>query len=75
MRNTKIIRDSSILGGKPIIAGTRISVEIIMNLLAAGMGVDDILSEYKELKRGEVLAAITFAAELVSRELGAYSAT
>lgn len=66
MRKPKIITDPTILGGKPIIAGTRISVELIMNFLAAGMSVEDILDEYKELTRAEVLGAIAFAAKLVS---------
>ncbi len=60
MAKAKIISDSRILGGKPIIAGTRISVELIMNFLGAGMSVKDILSEYTELKKNEVLAAIDF---------------
>ncbi len=67
MTRPKIISDSKILGGKPIIAGTRISVELIMNFLGAGMSVRDILSEYTELKKNEVLAAIDYATNLVAR--------
>jgi len=63
-----IISDPNILNGKPIIAGTRISVELIMNFLASGMSVEDILSEYKELRKEEVIAAIAYAARLVSHE-------
>jgi uncharacterized protein (DUF433 family) len=58
-----IISDSKILNGKPVIAGTRISVELIMNFLAAGMNVDGIVKEYSELKKSEVLAAIEYAAK------------
>ena len=54
----RIISDPKILSGKPVIAGTRISVELIMNFLSAGMSIDDILKEYTELKKTEVLAAI-----------------
>ncbi|OGH20214.1 MAG: hypothetical protein A3D74_00805 [Candidatus Levybacteria bacterium RIFCSPHIGHO2_02_FULL_37_13] len=68
-----IITDKNILNGKPIIAGTRISVELIMNFLASGMSVEDILLEYKELKRKEVLEAIAYAAELVSRSSSVFS--
>lgn len=67
MARAKIISDSKILGGKPVIAGTRISVELIMNFLSAGMNVKDILKEYKELKKTEVLAAIDYATKLVSK--------
>jgi len=73
MRKAKIISDPKILGGKPVIAGTRISVELIMNFLAAGMNIDDILAEYKELTKTEVLAAISYAAKLVSQTNGTYT--
>ncbi|OGE31279.1 hypothetical protein A3C59_00790 [Candidatus Daviesbacteria bacterium RIFCSPHIGHO2_02_FULL_36_13] len=63
----KIVSDPKILGGKPVIAGTRISVELIMNFLSAGMSVKDILSEYPELKKSEVMAAIDYAAKLVTK--------
>jgi uncharacterized protein (DUF433 family) len=68
-----IITDKNILNGKPIIAGTRISVELIMNFLASGMSIEDILLEYKELKRKEVLEAIAYAAKLVSRSNSIFS--
>lgn len=67
MTKAKIISDPKILSGKPIIAGTRISVELIMSFLSAGMSVKDILTEYSELKRTEVLAAIDYASKLVSK--------
>ncbi len=63
-----IISDPKILSGKPVIAGTRISVELIMNFLATGMSTDEILKEYSELKKSEVLAAIDYAAKLVSKK-------
>lgn len=67
MIKTKIVSDSRILSGKPVIAGTRISVELIMNFLASGMSVEDILKEYTELKKSEVIAAIDYASKLVSK--------
>ncbi len=66
MSKAQIISDPRILGGKPIIAGTRISVELIINFLASGMSVEEILIEYPELKKVEVLTAIRFAAKLAS---------
>lgn len=68
MTKPKIISNPKILGGKPIIAGTRISVELIMNFLAAGMNVDEIITEYSELKRNEILAAIEYATKFVTKE-------
>lgn len=73
MTKSMIITDPNILNGKPIIAGTRISVELIMNFLASGMSVENILLEYKELKRKEVLEAIAYAAELVSSSNSVFS--
>lgn len=67
MKKLKIISDPNILSGKLVIAGTRISVELLMNFLAAGMSIKEILKEYKDLKRSEVLAAIEYATKLVSK--------
>jgi uncharacterized protein (DUF433 family) len=68
MTKTRIVSDPNILGGKPIISGTRISVELIMNFLAAGMNIKDILKEYPELKESEVLTAVEYATKLVSKQ-------
>jgi len=65
---TKIISDPKILGGKPIIAGTRVAVETVMNLLAAGLEVKEILSEYPHLTKEDVASAIEFATQIVKRE-------
>ena len=63
-----ITQDSNILGGKPIIAGTRMSVESVLELLTSGMDIKEILSEYSFLKKEQVQAAIDYAAKLVSKE-------
>lgn len=63
-----ITQDHKILGGKPIIAGTRMSVEAILELLASDMSIDDILKEYPFLKRNQIQAAIEFAAKIVGKE-------
>lgn len=67
MKKAKIVSDPKILRGKPVIAGTRISVALIMNFLAAGMSIEDIIKEYRELKKSEVIAAIDYATKLVSK--------
>jgi uncharacterized protein (DUF433 family) len=57
-----------VLGGKPIIKGTRISVEILLDFLAAGWSVDDLLREYPRLTAEDIRAVFALAAELVKEE-------
>lgn len=63
-----ITQDSDILGGKPVITGTRMSVEIILELLSSGMEIKDILKEYPLLKEEQIRAAVNYAAKVVSKE-------
>jgi len=49
---------SGILGGKPVIQGTRIPVDLLLELVDAGLSVDDILKEYPQLKREDVLTVL-----------------
>lgn len=56
----------SVLGGKPVIRGSRISVELILGLLAKGMTFDDILSEYPHLARDDLEAAVRYAAGVIA---------
>ncbi|OGH40282.1 MAG: hypothetical protein A3B41_04560 [Candidatus Levybacteria bacterium RIFCSPLOWO2_01_FULL_37_26] len=62
-----ITQDPNILGGKPIIADTRMSVESILELLASGMKIEEILKEYPFLQKKHVLAAIDYASKLVGK--------
>lgn len=64
----RITFDPKILSGKPIIKGTRISVEFVLELLSSGMSVDDIIKEYPHLKKDDVLAAIDYAAKTIKQE-------
>ena len=57
-----ITRNSAILGGKPIIAGTRMSVEVILEFLAGGMEIKEMLREYPYLTKEQIQAAIRYAA-------------
>lgn len=61
---SKITSDPHILGGKPIIRGTRISVELVLSKIASGMTIDDILADYPHLKRADVTAAIDYGSKL-----------
>lgn len=55
--------DPKIMMGKPVIAGTRITVELILEKLAAGETIEQILEEHPRLTREGVVAALAFAAE------------
>jgi uncharacterized protein (DUF433 family) len=57
-----------VLVGKPIIKGTRISVELILDRVADGWTMEDVLGAYPNIKRDDVLAALSFAAEIFREE-------
>ncbi len=63
----RIACDPHILGGKPVIKGTRLPVEVIVGGLAGGMTVDEICKEYR-IKAEDVRAALAYAAETLSEE-------
>ena len=63
MKDKLIHSDPSILGGKSVIAGTRITVELILEKLAAGETVEDLLKAHPRLTKESVRAALAFAAE------------
>ena len=65
---TRITFNQRILGGKPLIRGTRISVDFILELFAAGMTESHILKEYPRLKRADIRAALEYAARTVKKE-------
>jgi uncharacterized protein (DUF433 family) len=56
--------DPEILSGKPVIRGTRISVELILELLAAGMSQTEILNNYPGLELDDLLACLAYASQL-----------
>ena len=58
--NKRITIDPKVMAGKPVIKGTRITVAYIIELMADGMTVDDILNEYEGLKREDILACLQY---------------
>lgn len=68
MVKPQIISDPKILGGKPIISGTRISVELILDRIASGMSVKEVLKDYPHLTATQIQAAVTYARNLVIRK-------
>ena len=67
---TRIVRNPEIFDGKPIVRGLRISVELILSLLAQGESPDDILADYPGLERADIYACLEYAAEHVGRGSG-----
>lgn len=59
--------DPEVQFGKPVIAGTRVTVEVIVGSLGAGLSVEEVMSEYN-LTREQVLAALKYASKIVSDE-------
>lgn len=64
-----IVSDPNVMMGKPVIAGTRITVELILEKLAAGETVEQILEAHPRLTREAVLAAIAFAGEALRADV------
>ena len=61
---SRITMDPAICHGKPCIRGLRYPVETLLELLSSGMTTDDILADYEDLERDDVLAALVFATRL-----------
>lgn len=58
----------NVMLGKATIKGTRITVELILRKLSEGAAVDDILQGYPHLERQDILAALSYGADVVSHE-------
>lgn len=64
-----IATNPNVMMGKPVVAGTRITVELILEKLAAGESIDQILAAHPRLTREAVLAAIAFGAEALRADV------
>jgi uncharacterized protein (DUF433 family) len=64
----RIVIDDAICGGRPVIAGTRMPVELVLGHLAGGMTVEQVMEEY-ELAREDVLAALSYAAQTIADDV------
>ena len=62
-----IIANAKVRFGKPVIEGTRVPVDLVVGKIAGGMTVDEVGKEY-DLAKTQVLAALRYAADLVSHE-------
>jgi uncharacterized protein (DUF433 family) len=73
-RLPRITSDPAIFHGKPTIRGLRYTVESVLELLAAGMTVEDLLADYPDLERDDILATLKFGARAVGGRLVPLSA-
>jgi uncharacterized protein (DUF433 family) len=64
----RIVADPDVLVGKPIIKGTRVSVELVMDLLAAGYSPDQIREQYDQLALEDIQACLSYAREVIRSE-------
>jgi len=62
----RITLDPKVMVGKPVIKGTRLTVEYILNLLAHGATVTEILEEYKGLTSEDIQACLLFATKALA---------
>jgi len=68
MFDERITFDPNVMGGRACIRGMRITVAQVVNLVANGMGVEEILAEYPDLEAGDVREALHYAACLAREE-------
>jgi uncharacterized protein (DUF433 family) len=73
MNHDRIEINPEIMGGKPVIRGTRIPVELILRKLGGGMGHDEIIADHPRLTLGDIRAAQAFAADYLADENIIYS--
>ncbi|MEO5570240.1 MAG: DUF433 domain-containing protein [Bacteroidia bacterium] len=67
--NLHLTSNPNILFGKPIIANTRISVDLVLEKLAAGDTIDDLLDAYPNIKKEDIAACLLFAADTIKNEI------
>ena len=63
----RITRNPEVKGGKPAIRGTRMTVSFILEIMAHGRNIDDILEEYDHIAREDILACLRYAEREMAR--------
>ena len=64
----RIVRDPRVMVGKPVVRGTRIPVELVLEQFAFNLDLDDLFGAYPELTRDDVSACLRYAQRAVERE-------
>lgn len=62
----RIVIDPALCNGRPVVRGTRITVQTVLEFLGAGDSINDILEEYPTLTREDILACLRFSSRLMS---------
>jgi len=68
IEHSRITLDPSVLAGKPVIRGTRISVEFVIGLMAEGWNEADIIKNYPGITRDDLMACLAYARDTLSSE-------
>ena len=63
----RIVQNPAVMGGKPCVNGTRITVEALIEDMAGGMSVEELLHEFPQLEREDVLSALRFAGHILQQ--------
>ncbi|MDZ4806483.1 MAG: DUF433 domain-containing protein [Candidatus Eisenbacteria bacterium] len=69
MLDHEIVSDPNLMMGKPVVAGTRITVDLILDKLGSGESIEAILASHPRLTRDGLLAALRFAAQALRSEV------
>jgi len=64
----KIVIDPDVCNGRPVFAGTRITVQTVLEFLGAGDSPEDVVREYPALSREDVLEALRYSSRLMSHQ-------
>ena len=64
--NTRIVIDPEVCGGRPIVAGTRLRVSDVLDALASGDTIDELLADFPYLTREDITACLAYGARAVS---------
>jgi uncharacterized protein (DUF433 family) len=69
MKEGLVVSDPTVMMGKPVIAGTRLTVEMVLEKMAAGETADEILAAHPRLTHEGIQAALAFAAEVLRSDV------
>jgi uncharacterized protein (DUF433 family) len=64
----RIVSDQKIMLGKPVIKGTRITVELILKKLSEETSMDELIQSYPHLTKEDILAVLSYSADVIARE-------
>ncbi len=70
----RILIDPDVCNGRPVVRGTRIAVKTVLEFLAAGDSVDDILAEYPNLVRDDIQACLDYASRVMGNHFSVVQA-